>query len=290
MVKITKLAAPECVGGENPMWDPVTQRVYYIDNTGRKVHSFQPSSGGTRTLQMPNVVTTLVLREGGGAVVTLRSGIHFLDLETGELELIDPLADPPPYVYNDGKVDSRGRFLIGGSTSNFTAPAPDGGLFRLDPDKSVHQLDSGVHFSNSPCWSPDERTFYFSDSWIDTTFAYDYDIETGAVANRRAFVNTRELGGLPDGATVDADGLFWVAIYQGAKVAAYRPDGKLERTIDMPVSLVSSVGFGGPDLDRLFVTTIAHGTQGEATEEGAGALYVIDGIGAKGRPENRYAG
>jgi sugar lactone lactonase YvrE len=289
-VKIIKLAAPECKGGENPMWDPERGELHYIDNAGWKVHSFNPETGATRTLDMPTVITTLVLRRGGGAVVTLRSGIHFLDLDTGALELIDPLADPPPHVYNDGKVDSRGRFLIGASTANFAAPTPDGGLFRLDPDRTVTRLDSGIHFSNSPCWSPDEMTFYFSDSWIDTTFAYDYDIGTGAVSNRRPFVNTRALGGLPDGATVDADGLYWVAVYQGGKIGAYRPDGSLERAIDMPVKLVSSVAFGGPNLDQLFVTTIAHGTQGEPTEEGAGALYVIDGLGSKGRPEHHYAG
>lgn len=289
-MKVTRLDAPVCQGGENPMWDPATQRLYYIDNSGCKVHSYEPATGATCTLDMPTVVTTLVLREGGGAVVTLRSGIHFLDLETGALEMVDPLPDPPPYVYNDGKVDSRGRFVMGGSTANFTQPAPDGGLFRLDPDRTVTRLDENIHFSNSPCWSPDGRTFYFSDSWIDTTFAYDYDIETGGVSNRRVFVNTREIGGLPDGATVDVDGRYWVAVYQAGKVAAYRPDGTLERVIDMPVKLVSSVAFGGPDLDRLFVTTIAHGTQGEATEEGAGALYVIDGLGTKGRPEHRFAG
>jgi L-arabinonolactonase len=290
-MRVTRLdQAPGCIGGENPMWDAAMQRLYYIDNGGRKVHWFDPASGGTGTLDMPSIITTLVLREGGGAVVTLRSGIHFLDLETGDLELVDALGNPPPYVYNDGKVDSRGRFLIGASTTKFAAPEPDGGLFRLDPDRLLTRLDSSIHFSNSPCWSLDERTFYFSDSWLDTTYAYDYDVATGAVANRRPFVNTRELGGLPDGATVDADGLFWVAVYQGGKVAAYRPDGKLERVIDMPVKLVSSVGFGGPKLDRLFVTTIAHGPLNEPVEEGAGALYVIDGLGATGRLEHRFAG
>ena len=103
-------------------------------------------------------------------------------------------------------------------------------------------------------------------------------------------MNTGDLGGLPDGATVDADGLYWVAVYQGGKVAAYRPDGKLERTIDMPVKLVSSVAFGGDDFDRLFVTTIAHGALGEPVEDDAGSLYVIDDLGVRGRPEHRFAG
>lgn len=287
---ITKLDAPHCRGGENPMWDVRRQVLHYIDNSGMKVHTCDPASGKSRTLDMPAVITTLVLRQGGGAVVTLRTGIHFLDLESGELELVHPLPDPPPHVYNDGKVDSRGRFVIGASTANFANPEPDGGLFRLDPDRSLTRLDSGIHFSNSPCWSPDGATFYFSDSWLKTTYAYDYDAETGTVSNRRPFVDTSELGGLPDGATVDAEGLYWVAVYGSGKIATYRPDASLARTIDMPVKLVSSMMFGGPDLDRLFVTTIEQGALGEPVEDGAGNLYVIDGLGAKGLPEHHFAG
>jgi sugar lactone lactonase YvrE len=277
------------------MWDVRRQVLHYIDNSGRKVHTFDPSRGTARTLEMPAVITTLVLRRNGGAVVTLRTGIHFLDLDTGDLEMIHPLPDPPAHVFNDGKVDSRGRFLIGASTGNFTDPAPDGGLFRLDPDLGLTRLDTGIHFSNSPCWSPDEGTFYFSDSWLNTTYAYDYDISTGSVGNRRPFVNTSDLGGVPDGATVDADGLYWVAVYRAGKVAAYRPDGRLERTIDMPVPLVSSVAFGGPDLDRLYVTTIAHdvaagGDQTEGPNDLAGSLFVIEGLDARGRAEPEFAG
>lgn len=296
-MKITRLEAPRCAGGENPMWDPVRQVLHYIDNSGMKVHTYVPASGVSRTLEMPAVITTLVLRAGGGAVVTLRSGVHFLDLDTGALEPVHPLPDPPPYVFNDGKIDGRGRFLIGASTANFADPGPEGGLFRLDPDRSLTRLDSGVHFSNSPCWSPDWGTFYFSDSWISTTYAYDYDLETGAVSRRRPFVNTSALGGLPDGATVDADGLYWVAVFRAGKIAAYRPDGRLERVIDMPVKLVSSVAFGGPDLSQLYVTTIAHDVAGEAhaaasggPEDQAGSLFVIEGLGARGRAEGLFAG
>lgn len=296
-MQIIRLDAPRCVGGENPMWDADRQVLHYIDNTGMKVHTYDPASGASRTLEMPSVVTTLVLRQGGGAVVTLRTGIHFLDLDTGSLELVHPLADPPAYVLNDGKVDSRGRFVIGASTANFAVPAPDGGLFRLDPDLSLTWLDGDIHFSNSPCWAPDGRTFYFSDSWRNTTYAYDYDVETGQMSDRRPFVNTSALGGLPDGATVDADGLYWVAVFRAGKIAAYRPDGRLERVVEMPVKLPSSVAFGGPRLDRLYVTTIAHdmtsaaqGGAGDAAEDAAGSLFVIEGLGARGLPEPAFAG
>lgn len=295
-MQITRLDAPRCAGGENPLWDTRRQVLHYIDNGGMKVHSHDPATGATRTLDMPSVITTLVLRENGGAVVTLRSGIHFLDLDSGALECIHPLPDPPPHVYNDGKVDARGRMLIGACTANFANPGPDGGLFRLDPDLTLTQLDSGIHFSNGPCWSPDGRTFYFSDSWINTTYAYDYDAETGEVGNRRVFVETSALGGLPDGATVDRDGLVWMALFRAGKIAAFRPDGALARTVPMPVRLTSSVAFGGTRLDRLFVTTIAHDVAGEAQgggqehEEQAGSLFVIDGLECCGRPEPLFAG
>ncbi len=289
-IQVTKIEGPLCRGGESPMWDPSTGRLHYIDNTGCKVHTLGGASGAIRTLDMPAVITTLVLREGGGAVVTLRTGIFFLDLESGALEIVAPLPDPPPFVFNDGKVDRRGRFIIGASTANFTNPAPDGGLYRLDTDHSLTRIDKDIHYSNSPCWSPDGRTLYFSDSWRRTIYAYDYDVETGTVSGRRPFIDTTELGGLPDGATVDSDGRIWVAVYQGGKLAAFTPDGKLERTVEMPVKLVSSVAFGGQGLDRLFVTTIAHGSMGEPVEPGAGDLYVVDGLDVRGLPEFCYAG
>ena len=288
-MRVTRVETRRCLGGESPLWDPAEQVLFFIDNTGRKVHRYDPATGATRSWDMPSVITALALRAGGGAVVTLRTGIHVFDFETGAVELLSPLDDPPPFVFNDGKVDRRGRFLIGASTANFKQPTPDGGLYRLDPDHCLTKLDTGIHFSNGPCWSPDDKTFYFSDSFRYETYAYDYDIATGEVANKRLFVNTRELGGLPDGATADCDGLVWVALYGGGKIAAVRPDGQLERAIDMPVRLVSSVMFGGSNLDQLYVTTIEKGALGEPSQEGAGDLYVIEGLGARGVPEPRYA-
>jgi sugar lactone lactonase YvrE len=287
---ISRIDAPVCNGGENPLWCGRRQALYYIDNSGRKVHRHHPVSGQSRSWDMPDVITTLALREGGGAVVTLRGGIFLFDFASGALEALHPLADPPPHVFNDGKVDQRGRFVIGASTASFAEPVPDGGLFRLDPDHSLTRLDGDIHFSNGPCWSPDGAILYYADSWRRTIYAYDYDLATGAATGRRPFVSTEALGGLPDGATVDAAGRLWVAVYGGGVLAAFAPDGTLERTIAMPVKLVSSVGFGGPALDRLFVTTIAHGSLGEPVEEGAGALYVVDGLGVTGLAEPYFAG
>jgi L-arabinonolactonase len=287
---IARVETVRCEGGEQPIWDVAEQALYFIDNGRQKVHRHDRVSGTTRSWDMPAVITSMALRESGGAVVTLRTGIHFLDFKTGALQVVSPLMSPPPYVFNDGKVDRRGRFVIGACTPNFKNPVPDGGLFVLEPDQRVRRLDTGIHFSNGPCWSPDSKTFYFSDSWLHECYAYDYDIESGQVANKRVFANTRDLGGLPDGATVDRDGLVWIAIYRAGKIAAFRPDGGLERIVETPVRMTSSVTFGGPGLDELYLTTIEKGHFGEPTDEGGGYVYVIDGLGICGLPEPRYAG
>ena len=289
-MQISRVAAPSCLGGENPLWDPSSNVLYYIDNSGMKVHRHDPATGANRSWDMPDVITTLAFRASGGAIMTLRSGIHALDFETGGLTPLYLLPDPLPYVFNDGRIDRQGRFLIGASTTQFAEPTPEGGLFRLDADQGLHKLDAGIYFSNGPCFAPDDKTFYFSDSWLKQIYAYDYDLASGAVANRRIFADTTDLGGLPDGACVDQDGLVWTAICGGGKIAVFRPDGKLERTIDMPVKLVSSVGFGGPDLASLYVTTIAQGALGEPSEAGAGDLYLIESLGARGQAETAYAG
>lgn len=289
-MRISRVATSRCDGGESPLWDVSEQALWFIDNSGRKIHRYDPASGRTASWDMPSVITALALDARGAAVVTLRTGIYCFDFASGALEPLWPLADPPPFVFNDAKVDRRGRFVVGASTANFANPTPDGGLYSLDGARRLKQLDGGIHFSNGPCWSPDDRTFYFADSWRRQIYAYDYDLATGEVADKRAFVDTGELGGLPDGATVDRDGLLWVAIYGGGKLAAFRPDGGLERTVDMPVRLVSSVMFGGPGLDQLYVTTIAHGALGEPCEEGAGDVYLVEGLGARGVAEPRYAG
>jgi L-arabinonolactonase len=289
-LRITRVDTCHCRGGESPLWDPDEQALYFIDNFGKKVHRYDVGSGITRSWDVPEVITALALREHGGAVVALRSGVHFLDFDTGALDMVAPLEATSPFIFNDGKVDRRGRLVLGASTATFANPTPTGGLYSLGQEPLLRALDRGVYFSNGPCWSPDNERLYFSDSYHHATYAYDYDIGTGEVSGRRLFLDTHELGGMPDGTTVDRDGLLWMAIYGGGKVAAIRPDGRLERVVPMPVRLTSSVMFGGPNLDRLYVTTIEEGVMGEPREEGAGEVYMVEGLDAYGLPEPRYIG
>ncbi|MBC7985997.1 MAG: SMP-30/gluconolactonase/LRE family protein [Sphingomonadaceae bacterium] len=290
-MRIERIDAPRCLVGEGPLWDVAEQALYFIDIVGKKVHRHDPAEGSTRSWDVPEVIGSMALREQGGAIVALPDGVYSLDFASGE---VAPLARPGELdsriQFNDGKVDRRGRFIVGSTDSNLKDTQPIGSVYRLDPDHALSVLDTRIHISNGPCWSPDDRIFYFSDSLIHTIYAYDYDIESGEVANRRVFADTRELGGIPDGATVDSDGLMWMAICEGAKVVAFRPDGKVERIIDMPVALTASVMFGGPDLDLLYVTSIDPALLGRESSDDDGQTFVIEGLGARGIAEPRYAG
>lgn len=290
-MKIRRVKAPRCLVGEGPVWDVAEQALYYLDITGRKIHRHAPATGANSTWETPTSVGALALREGGGAALAMRDKVYGLDFAAGGFELL-ATADQASAraTFNDGKVDRRGRFVIGLCDTDMSDPQPIGGLYSLGADHRLRGLDTGICFSNSPCFAPDDRTLYFADSHEYALYAYDYDIETGDATGRRVLVDTRELGGMPDGATVDRDGLIWMAIFRGHKVVALRPDGKVERIVDMPVSMAVSVSFGGPDLDQLYVTTIDPQSFGEPAEDGAGDLYVIESLGVRGLPEPRYAG
>jgi sugar lactone lactonase YvrE len=290
-MKIERVATERLRLGEGAVWDRDGKALLFLDIYGEKVLRFDPATADTQTWRTPGHVGALALREGGGAVLAIKDALHALDFASGVLEKIaGPAFANPRVTVNDGTADRAGRFVFGGCSAGIEDPQPVGGLYLLDADRRITELDRGTYQSNSHCFSPDGRTLYAADSFVRTLYAYDYDPAAGAVANKRVFMVTTELAGVPDGSAVDADGLVWVSIFQAGKIAAYRPDGRLERVIDMPAKLISSVAWGGEGLDRLFVTTIDPAAFGWGAEEGGGYVYVVDGLGTRGLPEGRYAG
>lgn len=286
---IKRLDLPKCKVGEGPVWDVEEQALYYIDIFAQKVFRWDPVSGDHRSWDLPEMIGSMALRKDGGAIVALVSGIHTLDFETGAVEpfaLLDPAN--PDVQLADGKVDRAGRFVFG--TSHRAMKEPVGGLFVLDVDGTLRQIDDDIHLGNGPCWSPDNRTLYHSDSLRHTIYAYDYDIETGNVRNRRAFFDSSAYGPIPDGATVDADGNLWVAICEGGVVLCLSPKGEVVREIAMPVRIPASCMFMGGNLDQLFVPTIDPGFLGRPSAPDDGASFLIEGLGVTGLPEPRYAG
>jgi len=278
--------------GEGPLWDVEEQRLYWIDCSGANIFRCTHDGREIRGWDLPQTIGSMALRRKGGAVLSLARGFHFLDFKTGDVELIvDPEPGRSNNRINDGKVDKRGRFVAG--TMDTKEDGPNGALYRLDPDLSLHKLDDGIIVSNGPCWSPDGRIFYFADSWSGEIWAYDYDLDTGNVSNRRTFCTLdTSTGGAADGSTVDAEGCLWNAQVYDGKLIRYSPDGKVDRVIDMPVKKITSVMFGGPDLDVLYVTSMAKRPLPRFPGDGVlrGSLFAVYDLGVKGLPEPRFAG
>lgn len=277
--------------GEGPVWDVDQQRFYFIDSMDGRVFRCTEHGSEVRAWDVPGKIGSIALRkDGNGAICALDSGLYSLDFASGKSEFItDPEPGHPENRLNDGKVDRRGRFYFG--SMDTMEKGANGALYRLDPDMSVTQVDIGIIVSNGPCFAPDDRTFYFADSWSGVIWAYDYDVETGALSNRRDFVTVdRSSQGAADGGTVDAEGCLWNANVYAGRLYRWTPDGAVDRVIDMPVRKVTSVNFGGPDMDILYVTSMAKPPLPQFPGDGPqrGSVFAIKGLGIRGIPEPRF--
>lgn len=289
--------------GEGPVWDVETQTLFWVDSTGRRVgkHSIwrmDPATGQVDSWPLDHDIGAMALRGDGGAILALADGFYGFDFESGELELIAKVDDDPSRArLNDGKCDRRGRFFAGGMDDQEELGVC--GLWRLDPDLSLTKVEDGIICSNGPCWSPDDEIFYFADTFKNEIWAYDYDLEAGAISNRRVFASTAEDAGFADGSTVDAEGYLWNAQVISGDLIRYAPDGSVDRKISMPVRNITSVMFGGPELDQIYVTSMARVSHPASHDNfsvevkpqfAAGGLFRISGLGIKGLPEPRFAG
>jgi sugar lactone lactonase YvrE len=276
--------------GEGPLWDPLDRALYWVDIKRREVHRFDPARGHDTWWPTPEEVGSLARRAGGGLVVALRSGFHFLDPETGAVRAVArPEPDRPENRFNDGKPDRRGRFWAGSMHDH--EKAPTGALYRLDPDGACRRMVDGVICSNALCWSPDGRTMYHADTIRRVVWAWDSDPDHGEIANRRVFARLTGDEGAPDGATVDAEGFVWLAHWDGWRLTRRDPAGRIERVLRLPVQRPTCPAFGGPALDVLYVTSATIGLSAEALAEQpwAGGILALD-PGVRGLPEARFRG
>ena len=276
--------------GEAPMWNAEEQALYWVDALEPAIYRLD-AVGQISSWPMPRIIGSFAFRKGGGLVGALKNGFCTIDLRAGTVQtIIDPEPDRPDNVLNDGKCDRRGRYWCGSRDGALKDPA--GALHRLDPDFSCHRMDQGFIVSNGIAWSPDDRTMYFADTRAETVFAYDFDIDDGAISNRRVFFSTRDFEGRCDGATVDADGFYWCALVHGGAIARWDPTGRLDRLIPLPVRQPTMCTFGGRDLDVLFVTSAAALVPAEqrASQPHAGALFALHGLGVKGLEEPCFEG
>ncbi len=274
--------------GESPVWDHRGHVLYWIDIEESKLHGLDPKTSQHKSWGLPAKPGSIGLNQSGGLVAALNKGFAFIDLPSGYVTLAtQPIADREDLKFNDGKCDRQGRFWAGTSDINETSPI--GGLYRFGEDGKAVKMDQGFTVANGLGWNLDNTIMYFTDSPERIIYQYDFEAKTGNISNRRPFVKVSEEAGFPDGLTVDSEGYIWSAHWDGWRITRYSPQGKIDRIIKMPVQRPSSVCFGGPNLDILYVTSAIKYMSPHELAKGpqAGNLFAIE-TGVKGLPEPMY--
>ncbi len=277
-------AGQELLCGESPVWDPVHQILYWTDALGAAIYFKSTEQDHYSVLHSGHQVSALALHNNGGLVLAGKTGLAVW--EKGSIRALTSRAgDIEVNNLNEVIVDPSGRVFTGQESFTEEGPYEPGYLFRIDPDGSVHVVEEGIHLSNGMGFSPDEKTFYLTDTIMRTIYAYDYSVESGQLSNRRKLIELKQEEGLPDGLSVDLQGNIWVAHWFGGKVSCFNPDGDHLNSFFLPAAQVSSLTFGGTGMDDLFVTTA--GLQWESplappdhnfSSPRGGSLYLFKGI------------
>jgi L-arabinonolactonase len=274
--------------GECVLWDGAAQRLRWTDIEGKALWTLDPASGDARPTAMPDRVGSFALAGGGRLLLALARGLAFFDpLSGGTSPIAEVEAHLPQTRLNDGRCDREGRFVFGGFDEKGRQPVS--AVYQLDEHGRVRTLLSNVAVANSICFSLDGRTMYFADTPQRLILAFDYDSAAARLTNERIFADLHGEPGSADGSVIDADGCLWNAQVRGGRIVRYRPDGWVDRVVEVPVPGVTCVGFGGPALDILYATTMRRGMSADdlARLPEAGGLFAVR-PGVRGVPEVAY--
>ncbi|MCP4524797.1 MAG: SMP-30/gluconolactonase/LRE family protein [Aestuariibacter sp.] len=275
------IADYHCTTGENPLWHPGEQKLYWTDIPTGRIFRYDPATGAHEQCYQGDVVGgftvqadgALLLFQARGAVKVWRAG----ELST----VVDEIPDERESRFNDVIADPVGRVFCGTMP---TGKQP-GRLYRLDTGGTLTKLLDGIKCSNGLGFTPDRKQMYYTDSFKREIYLFDYDKDSGDLTNRRVFVRTPKSDGFPDGMTVDAEGCIWSARWDGGCLIRHAPDGSEVLRVKFPARKVSSVTFGGVDYTDIYVTT-AGGDDKAREGAGAGALFRLN-LGIRGLPEFR---
>lgn len=298
MNKLEMAARLESIIGEGPCWDDRSEILYWIDILGKKIYCLNPYTNMMQTYKTNQFIGCLALRRKSGLICALQDGIYGFNPMNGLMTGLLPRPDGN-YKYNrfnDGKCDPAGRLFVG-TMSNLANNGKGGDnnigtLYQINKDWQVKEAVSNVTISNGLAWSPDYKKLYYIDSPTREISVFDYYIETGEIANRRVAIDFRSEAGIPDGMTIDEEGLLWIAHWGGWKVSCWNPaNGRKHMEINLPCQNVSCCTFGSRKLDTLYITTAREGldlTEMKNQPE-AGSLFAIC-PGSKGLRSYRFEG
>ena len=268
--------------GESVRWDDRRQRLSFVDCAARTLHWLDGGEPPMHTMPLPGMPTGVVPTEDDRLVVALDDGLHLVDPDAGTVELLTPYPDGLGGRANDARADLDGGLITG--TLNLTAGP--GSLWRFSTAAGWQHLADGTGNTNGPVVL--DGRVVVADTTTDVVHAFPFDAAAGTVGERRRFLDVAAHGGAPDGACADAEGGVWCCVL-GSGVIVRVLDGEVVQTLSPGVEQPSDVTFGGPDLDRMFVVSIALSLRGRSiTSPLAGAVRAVDGLGVRGRPEPRF--
>ena len=271
----------ECGCGEGPLWHEDEQRLYWVDIGPGRIFRYDPATGEHEQCREGEAVGGFTIQADGALLMFTGKGTVKLWRDGKETTLIAEMPNEGESRFNDVIADPEGRVFCG----TFPGKERLGRLYRLDTDGTVTAVVAEVPGSNGMGFTPDRTQFYFSDSRDHAVYVFDYDRDTGALANRRVFVAVPEDEGDPDGMTVDAEGYVWLAQWGGNCLVRYAPNGTEVSRIHFPAKKVTSITFGGPDYTDMYVTSAGGGNRAQEGP-GAGALFHLN-LGIRGVPEFR---
>ncbi|RIX77530.1 SMP-30/gluconolactonase/LRE family protein [Acidovorax cavernicola] len=283
--------------GESPVWHAAEQALYWVDIPARTLNRWHASEGPAQW-RGDEMIACIAPRAGqpGEWIAGMESGLFSLRPRTDGTLAATPLAPvahaAPGMRFNDGRCDRQGRFWVGTMLMDMAAGARVGRLYSYaqGDDSATLRLDDLI-VPNGLAFSPDGRTMYLSDSHpsVQAVWAFDYDADTGTPRNQRLFVDMQPLPGRPDGAAMDVDGCYWICGNDAGLVHRFTPDGRLDRSLAVPVKKPAMCAFGGPNLDTLFVTSIRPGGVDLSDQPLAGGVFALR-PGVTGVPEPAFGG
>ena len=274
--------------GESPVWHDGA--LHWTDIDGRAIWRWDAATGGTRQWHLPEKAGCIAAHREGGWIAGMETGVFRLQLQDdGQVAAakVAGVDHPRPAMrFNDGRCDRQGRLRAGTMFTDMAAAQAIGTVYSLDAS-GLRALVGDLFVPNGMAFSPDGRTMYLSDSHPSSqqVWAFDYDTETGRPSRRRVFVDMKPLPGRPDGAAVDEDGCYWVCANDAGLVHRFTPQGRLDRSLPVPVKKPAMCAFGGDGFDTLFVTSIRPAAGDLSDQPLAGGLFALR-PGARGLPES----
>jgi sugar lactone lactonase YvrE len=296
---ISIFAQSQDLCGESPIWDEQTQTFCWVDIVKKKIHRHQMTIGQTNSWSTSDFPTAIAWRSSQpGLITAFANSIDFFDFDTGDTTHLCKTDPKEGNRNNEGKCDARGRFWVGSMQTNLNPDGTDremdsncGALFRVDRDGTTSRHSPHeIGLSNTMAWSPDNKIFYFGDTARNEIYAFDYDLDSGTVSNKRIHFEGYNRGA-PDGSCIDSDGCLWNARFSGGCIVRITPNGKLDKVLELPVTNPTSCIFGGQDMRTLFITSARVGLEPQqlAGNDKEGAVLAFD-TSVNGTSTEKFAG